>query len=259
MFKSTFGNAISSMMDKIVAPLPWVPGVTVTIVRAGASTWQKWLEANSEGGMADALYRAGLKTTLAEALSSGSDDDKPRPGWRTRKKAPKAARLDAQAVLDRAIDRISPEDLKKSRASLNMIKPGVAQILIAGWDGVRGDDGAYLEPTLRNKLIFVGWEGYHVRIPGGLGGGPFADIAGNEYFLSREQFAQRDIDSTLSKAIASGIAQIDEYDGNPRNEAGDLLTLEDEPVGDTITAWVRHLSDENENYVAAKISDNVRD
>lgn len=250
MFASKLSNRFGRLADtrRVSAPWPWVD-FWVEILRSGARAWQEWAENNrTNSKLVDLVVKAGIKATLAADLA---EQQTIRPGQRQRRKLTRAERerraasFDPETVLDKALDRVSSDELLAVR-SLNDLKPGIAMVAIQAHGG---PDLEEVAPTVEDRLRLLGWEGFLVKLPGEP---PQA--------FSRDAWAKLDPASDLAKAATANPALVEEFTGPARHEDGTLVWVDEvdaegneidyggRPVGDAITAWLLDEMEATEDF-----------
>lgn len=271
MFKRTLKGHFSGLTDSRMVSDPWGIGFTVGVLRAGAKAWQDWKEKHGLQGsrMTDTLIRLGIKASVAQLVGGGGEDAKDsKKGFRQRRRATRAqqARIDPGQIISQQVDELPADKLRADPAELNRTKAGIAAVLMTdGWAGVLDDEtGAPAEFSLGNRLRFVGWDGFLVQVPGGLGAGEYAGLEG-DHFLDRDQYGALTFADKLSRAINSGVATVEQFKGNPRDENDRVLFVDEDSeygpnaMGDAIALWLLDDSEATEEFRADFVEGAVQD
>lgn len=241
-------SQFQAVSDTRTAIDPWFERFTIEVLRADHPDWAEWKKHNIKQSSAfQAMAKASVKAILAGAVESAQ----PSKGFRQRKKATKAQKeqerqIDTASLVDEVVDKLDLSDALQTNAQsgLNDLKPGIAQVLLRGWSGVNNGDTQEPAPCdLHHKLMFLGWEGVYVR------------HEGVDHFLA----ATPEDSTPLGKALAAEAAQLQVYEGNPRDAAGNLLFVNADqaygpaPVGDAITSWL--IEEANEASMQAQVDE----
>lgn len=278
IFGKQLAKTFGARVDVRAVQDPWGMGHTYGVRRSDHQRFQDWIASNrEESPLIDAMYRAGLKAVLAAQLEEQERARKERavrPGWRTPKKETKAesaAKGEASNpgnstldIVDRTVDHMDLSEVKRrARAGLNELKPGVALHLLAWWEGpANEDDGRPLECSLVNRLHFVGWDGVMIEEVGCVEWDEVASKTTGLHFISREAWREINAGNDLAKLVAGGKAVAHEFTGDPKDEEGRALYVDEDqafgpgPVGDVI---VRFLMDAGERGAEFRVREVGRD
>lgn len=263
MFSKTFAKHFSALTDVRMVPSPWTAiDFQCPVLREGDDEWAAWVKGNQgRSSLIDMLTKAGIKAMLTRTLSTAGEDEEESDGFRRKRKLTKRElrerqkkqekAVDVAQIVERSVDGLSPAELAASvNEDLNALKPGVALILLSDrdknrWVGVLDDESKPMPFTPEERLRFLGWLGFHI-----------VDSDGDHHYLSIGEYQETlsSADDPLAQEIASGKAKVTKYEGNPRNEDGALLWVDEEmdygpgPVGDCLTEWLLDASADGESF-----------